>query len=78
MISKGLYENETFLKTSINGKFDFTKRPERPNTKSSKIACLSKAFFCRFTQATTGACILHLMQVSICTSNYMVCRAITD
>ena len=32
---------------------------KRPNTKSSKIACLSKTFFCKFTQATSGACI-HL------------------
>ena len=53
VISKGLYENETFLKTSINGEFDFIKRP---NTKSSKIACLLKTFFSKFTQATTGAC----------------------
>ena len=46
-MSKGLYENETFLKTSINGEFDFIKRP---NTKSSKIACLSKThFFANYT-----------------------------
>ena len=52
VISKGLYENETFLKSSVNGEFDFIKRP---NTKSSKIACLSKTSFCKFTQVTTGA-----------------------
>ena len=29
VISKGLYENETFLKTYVNGEFDFIKRPEK-------------------------------------------------
>ena len=29
VISMGLYENEAFFKTSINGKFDFIKRPEK-------------------------------------------------
>ena len=29
VISKGLYENETFQKTYVNGEFDFIKRPER-------------------------------------------------
>ena len=29
IISKGLYENETFFKSSVNGEFDFIKRPEK-------------------------------------------------
>ena len=29
VISKGLYEKETLLKTSLNGEFDFIKRPEK-------------------------------------------------
>ena len=28
LISKDLYKNETFFKTSINGELDFIKRPE--------------------------------------------------
>ena len=29
VISKGLYENDTFLKTSYNGEFNFIKRPRK-------------------------------------------------
>ena len=29
VISKDLYQNETFLKTSVNAEFDFIKRPEK-------------------------------------------------
>ena len=42
VISKVLYENETVSKTSICGDLNFSKRP---NTKSSKIAGVSRMFF---------------------------------
>ena len=44
VISKGLYDNDTFLKTSISGEFNFIKRPKRPDTESFKIAGLSRTF----------------------------------
>ena len=49
VISKGLYENETFLKTSVNHLSSvknsiLLKGLKRLDVKSSKIACLSKMF----------------------------------
>ena len=41
---KVIMKNETFLKTSISGKFNFFKGLKSPNTESSKIACLSRTF----------------------------------
>ena len=41
VISKGIYDNDTFLETSINGEFNFIKRPD---AKSFKIVGLSRTF----------------------------------
>ena len=49
VISKGLYENETVLETSINGELNFIKRSD---TKTSKVAGLLRVFFAEFTWAT--------------------------
>ena len=48
-----------FLKHPLMENSILLKGLKRPNTKTSKIACLSKTLFCKFTLATNriGVCI---------------------
>ena len=51
---KDLYDNDTFLKTSVNGESNFIRRPKRPNTESSETAGLSRTFSHNLHERTTG------------------------